>query len=153
MGVKFKNIRQLEVKIELCVVSVAEIPRYLNVFIYFMFKCRLTPLQHERRRLHRLRRVQARTTANRKEILFFCLFYFGPQTRTHMCTLLHASTEKRKHHSCAPVLHIIIAGQSQHTVNFQAIAFLFPAKSNTTVLMWVLTGFYPLFPLVGAFPV
>lgn len=53
-------------------------------------------------------------------ILFLCPFYFGPQMWSHTCTLLHRdTTEKRKRHSCAPVLHIITTGQSQHTANFQ----------------------------------
>lgn len=57
---------------------------------------------------------------NWKLILFLHPFYFGPQMWTHTYTLLHRdSTEKRKRHSCVPVLHIITTGQWQHTANFQ----------------------------------
>lgn len=82
--------------------------------------------------------------------IFMHILFWTSDISTHTCTPLRGdSTEKRKRHSCAPVLHIIITAQSQHGANFQMITFLFSAKSNKTVLMWILRGFYPLFPLAG----
>lgn len=91
-----------------------------------------------RRLVHRQRSAwEPRTGRNWKQILILDISYFGHQHENTRAR--QDSTEKRKRHSCAAVLHIIGTGQSQHTANFQMITFLFPARSKTTVLMSTLT--------------
>lgn len=98
----------------------------------------------------RMRTPQSFAPKVKTRYIFMHILFWTSDISTHTCTPLHGdSTEKRKRHSCAPVLHIIITAQSQHGANFQMITFLFSAKSNKTVLMWILRGFYPLFPLAG----